>query len=304
MTANATTGRVLAVVNPAAGGGRCGRLAPAALDRLRQAGLDLTVQETRRAGDGTELARAAYAEGVRHFIAVGGDGTSFEIVNGLFPEALATGARPTLGFLPLGTGNSFLRDFTTDGANHAQSALLAGKRRPCDVIRLRTREGDVYFINILSLGFVADVCTLANRRFKRFGELGYGLGVMATVARLTPRPIPFAIDGVTYEQPLAFVSISNSRFTGGKMMMAPGADIADGLADVIVVGALGRAALIRTFPKIFTGLHVEHPAVRASRASSLEFKLDGPCDAMIDGEVITLWPERLDVLPLALEVCV
>ncbi len=311
--------RALAIVNPAAGGGRCGRLAPPALDELRQAGLELAVAETRAPGEATRIARAAYAEGVRHFIAVGGDGTSFEIVNGLYPEALGAAAPPTLGFLPLGTGNSFLRDFTVeararngvearerkgDGASYARAALVEGKRRPCDVIRLRHREGDVYFINILSLGFVADVCTLANRRFKRFGELGYGLGVVATVASLASRPIPFAIDGACFDHPLAFLSVSNSRFTGGKMMMAPGAEISDGWADVIEVGALGRAALIRTFPKIFTGGHVEHPAVRARRARALEFKLDGPRDAMIDGEVIALWPERLDVLPQALEVCV
>lgn len=295
----------LAIVNPAAGGGRCGRLAPEALAALEAAGVRLRVVETHAPGDATRLARAAYAEGVRHFIAVGGDGTGFEIVNGLFPEALAAApdARPTLGFLPLGTGNSFLRDFTSDGASYAKQALLSGLRRPCDVLCLHHREGVTYFINLLSLGFVADVCTVTNRRFKRFGELGYGLGVVVTVAGLSCRPIPFSVDeGPVERDPLAFVSVSNSRFTGGKMMMAPGADIADGFADVVAVGKLGRLALVCTFPKIFDGLHVEHPAVRTQRARGMTFELGGPCDAMIDGEVLSLWPERLEVLHHALEV--
>jgi len=295
--------KFLAIVNPAAGGGRCGRLAEEALASLRAAGLDVDVARTSAAGEGTTLARDAYRAGIRDFIAVGGDGTGFEIVNGLYPEALEGSVRPSLGFLPLGTGNSFLRDFSAGGASYSAESLINGQRRPCDVVRLRHKEGELFYINILSLGFVADVCTLANERFKRFGELGYGLGVVVTVAGLRCAPIPFSVDeGAIHDEPIAFVSINNSRFTGGKMMMAPLADIADGQVDVIVVGRIGRLKLVRTFPKIFGGTHVDDPAVRSMRGRSLAFHVTGPLAAMIDGEVISLWPERLDVLPHALEV--
>ena len=295
--------KTLAIVNPAAGGGRCGKLAPEAIGALRDAGLEIDVIETKRAGDATDIARDAYRRGTSRFVAVGGDGTGFEIVNGVFPEALEGAVRPTLGFLPLGTGNSFLRDFTDQGARYAREALLRGMRRPCDVIRLRHREGEVFYINILSLGFVADVCTVTNARFKRLGELGYGIGVVSTVASLACRPIPYAIDGEAYvEHKLTFVSISNSRFTGGKMMMAPLADVGDGYADVVEVGELGRLALIRTFPKIFSGEHVKHAAVRSARAKAVDFRVTGPLAAMIDGEVLSVWPERLEVLQHALEV--
>ena len=136
-----------------------------------------------------ELAREAYLSGTRRFLAVGGDGTSFEIVNGLFPEA-ETGERPTLGFLPLGTGNSFLRDFTEEGERHAIECIIEDRSRPCDVIRLTHKEGIIYYINILSLGFVADVCTLANRRFKRMGEAGYPLAVVLCLARFKQASSP------------------------------------------------------------------------------------------------------------------
>jgi diacylglycerol kinase family enzyme len=105
----------LAIVNPAAGGGRSRELLGPALERLKAGGIEVKVAATRAAGEATQLAREAYARGVRKFIAVGGDGTSYEIVNGLYPEALS-GERPTLAFLPLGTGNSFLRDFSDRGA--------------------------------------------------------------------------------------------------------------------------------------------------------------------------------------------
>ena len=294
--------RYLAIVNPAAGGGRCGKQAPDALRELRSAGIDVVVEETRKQGDATRIARDGYRNGIRHFIGVGGDGTGYEIVNGLFPEALS-GERPSLGFLPLGTGNSFLRDFTSEGDAYSRRAIREGKMRPCDVVRLSCKEGDVYYINILSLGFVADVCTVANKRFKPLGEAGYGLGVVLTVAGLKCKPIPMALDqGATSRAPYAFVSMNNSRFTGGKMMMAPDADPSDGMVDVITVGELGRMSLIRTFPKIFDGSHLKHPAVSATRAKSIVFDLPGPVDAMIDGEVIALWPQRLDVLHHALDV--
>ena len=296
--------RYLAIVNPAAGGGRCAREAAQVVAELRATGLDVSVAETQSPGDGSRLARAAYRDGVRRFIGVGGDGTSFEIVNGLFPEALE-GERPWLGFLPLGTGNSFLRDFTSEGAVYTRKALLEGRHRPCDVMRLRHRDGDLFYLNLLSFGFVADVCTVANRRFKAFGEAGYGLGVFWKVAGLKCAPIPFALNGGAHdERPLTFISFNNSRFTGGKMMMAPSADTADGLCDVIVVGQLGRLSLLNTFPKIFQGSHVAHPAVQEHKAESVALRVPGPIDAMVDGEVITLWPERIDVMKHALEVCV
>lgn len=295
--------RIFAIVNPAAGGGRCGRLASAALDELRAAGIEVEVRETRAAGDATRITREAFAAGERHFVAVGGDGTGFEIVNGLFPEALSASERPTLGFLPLGTGNSFLRDFSDQGATYAKASLLNGQARPCDVLCLRHREGALYFINILSFGFLADVCSLTNRRFKRFGELGYGLGVMGTLARLHVRPIPYTLDeGSEDARPISFIVISNSRFTGGKMMIAPLADVADGLAEVVVAGPLSRTTIVSTFPRIFKGTHLSHPALSYGRARAIDFNVSGPEDAMIDGEVIPVWPTRLEVLPNALEV--
>lgn len=293
----------LAIVNPAAGGGRCGKLAPAALESLKATGAQVEVAYTRAAGEATQIAREAFARGVRDFIAVGGDGTSFEIVNGLFPEALGAAHKPTLGFLPLGTGNSFLRDFTTDGANYALEALREGTRRPCDVIRLRHRDGDLYFINILSFGFLADVCSLTNRRFKQFGEAGYAMGVAVKLVELPCRPIPYALDGgVLDARPLSFIVISNSRFTGGKMMIAPGAEVADGFAEVVVAGKLSRLSFMATFPKIFEGEHLSHPGLTASRARAIQFNVERMEDAMIDGEVIPVWPESLEVLSNALEV--
>jgi YegS/Rv2252/BmrU family lipid kinase len=295
----------LAIVNPAAGGGRCGRMAKSALDKLRAAGVELQVSETTGPGQATALARSAYARGCRQFIAVGGDGTACEIVNGLFPEA-TTGERAALGFLPLGTGNSFLRDFTDRGADHAADAIIAGRRQASDVLRLSHAAGELYFINLLSMGFAADAAVAANRRFKRLGEFGYVLGVLLCLARLRRRSFPLRADGDAEmdRRRCLFLSFNNSKFTGGKMMIAPQASTSDGLIEYVRWGPVGRLQLVRNFSALFDGSHITHPQASRRAVRRVEFALEAPVDVMVDGEVLTLDCRRIEVLPGALDVLV
>lgn len=274
-----------------------------ALQRLRAAGLAIDVAETQCAGDATRIAREEYGRGRRHFIAVGGDGTSYEVVNGLFPEA-STGEHPTLGFLPLGTGNSFLRDFSKHGIEHAIEALIAVKRQRCDVLRLRHREGTIHYINLLSVGFPADVATLRARRFSGRGEFGYVISIFLGLARLQRRPFPVRTDGETEfdQRPCLFLTFNNSKFTGGTMMIAPKAEVNSGLIEYVRWGAIGRLRLIGNLPKLYDGTHIHHPLAERKAVKRVEFDLAAPVDVMVDGEVLTLQCEELDVLPGALDV--
>ncbi len=293
----------LAIVNPAAGGGRRRKMLGPALERLRAGGVAVDVAETQGPGDATRIAREAYGSGRRRFIAVGGDGTSYEIVNGLFPEA-GTGERPTLGFLPLGTGNSFLRDFSNRGAQHAIESLIAGKRKDCDVLRLRHRGGVIHYINLLSVGFPADVATLRARRFSGHGELGYFISILLELARFQRRPFPVRVDGETEfdRRRCLFLTFNNSKFTGGTMMIAPQAEVNSGRIEYVRWGAIGRLGLIRNLPTLYDGTHVQHPLAERRALQRVEFDLDAPVDVMVDGEVLTLHCEELDALPAALNV--
>jgi len=297
--------KTLAIINPAAGFGKCARLLGPALDRLRAAGLHFDAAYTERARHATELAREAYRSGYRKFIAVGGDGTSFEIVNGLFPEAANGGVKPSLGFLPLGTGNSFLRDFTDEGAEFALRAIIEERRQGCDVIRLQHKEGEVFYINILSLGFVADVCTLANDRFKALGAAGYPLAVVLCLMNFRKRQFRLKLDGVAENDPpqTALLIFNNSKYTGGRMMLAPNADTRDGLIE-IVRWSSDRFDFIRNFPKCYDGTHVSHPLVWVGRARHIDLDFQEPVEIMIDGEVMRVQCQSLEVLPSALEVMV
>ena len=307
----------LAIINPAAGGGRCRELVGPALDRLRAAGIALEMVETHAAGEATKIARDAYARGYRKFLAVGGDGTSYEVVNGLFPESRSQvsgviSQEPgheqiaTLGFLPLGTGNSFLRDFGDQGVEHAMEALMAHRSRPCDVLRLTHRDGVLYFINLLSVGFASDVNILRHRRFQGWGHAGYWVSILLSLARLKRRPFPVRADEQAEfdRRPCLFLSFNNSKFTGGTMMIAPNASTSDGLIDYVRWGPIGRLGLIQNLGGLYDGTHVNHRLAETSKTQRVEFQLDSPIDVMVDGEALTLHCEKIDVLPAALKVVV
>ena len=299
------TEKFFAVVNPAAGSGRCGKLAPAALNRVREIGIDLEIAETTRPGEATALARAAYARGFRNFLAVGGDGTAFEIVNGIFPESESQG-RAALGFLPLGTGNSFLRDFTTRGVEHTIEALREGRRRPCDVIRLQHADGELFFINMLNLGFAAEAGEIANRRFKRWGQIGYVFGVFARLAWLEHAAFPHRLEDASDwdRRACLFLAFGNSKFTGGNMMIAPNADPADRRIEYVRWSPLGRLRLLWNFPRLFTGTHIKHPLASRAATKSIELDFDQPVNVIVDGEVMRLKCRSVEVLPSALDVLV
>ena len=295
----------LAVINPAAGGGRCRNLVAPALDRLRSGGIALEIAETEGPGQASEIVRQASARGYRKFIAVGGDGTSYEIVNGLFPQH-GSRERPTLAFLPLGTGNSFLREFTERGVEHAIEALLAGRSQPCDVLRMRHAEGVIHYINLLSMGFAADVAALRARRFRSWGELGYQSSIFVSLLRLQRRPFPLRVDMAAEmdRRPCLFLTFNNSKFTGGTMMIAPQAEVNDGLIEYVRWGPIGRIGLIRNLPTLYDGTHVHHPLAERRSAKQIDFYLDAAVDVMVDGEVLSLQCKTLDVLPAVINVVV
>ncbi len=300
------SGKFFALVNPAAGSGRCGRLAGPALEELRKAGIEIEAVETRAPGDGVSQVKKAWAQGFRRFLAVGGDGTSYEIVNGLFPQAAVPQVRDraTLAFLPLGTGNSFLRDFSDRGAEYARAALLEGRSRPCDVLRLTHKEGVLHYINLLSMGFAADVASVTNRRLKPLGPLAYWAGILICLARLDRRVFPLRVDGAaeTDRRRCLFLSFNNSKFTGGKMMIAPDARTDDGLVEFVRWGPIGRLPLLWNLHTLYDGSHLKHPLAERRGARRIDFALDAPVDVMVDGESLTLHCQTLEVLPGALDV--
>jgi diacylglycerol kinase (ATP) len=295
--------RFFAIVNPAAGGGRSAKLAGPALAHLREKGLKIDVIASTSQGHGVPLAREAYDQGYRRFLAVGGDGTAHEILNGVL-VGRSDVQRIALGFLPLGTGNSFLRDFTKEGAAASLQALIEGRTRSVDLLRLTHAAGEIYSFNLLSVGFTADVAALTNRMFKPFGDLGYLLGVFVRVVQLRRRSMALRCDSDAEwnEERSLFLTFNNSKYTGGTMLIAPDADPSDGLIEFVRWGPIGRLGLLRTLPRLYDGSHINHPLASRRAVRHVEFKEGAPIDVMIDGEVVTVECRAIDVVPAAVDV--
>jgi diacylglycerol kinase (ATP) len=295
--------RFFTIVNPAAGGGRSAKLAGPALARLREKNLPVDIFASTGPSHAAQLAREAYDQGYRRFLAVGGDGTAHEILNGVFANRSSM-ERVALGFLPLGTGNSFLRDFAKDGAEASLQALMENRTRAVDLLRLTHAAGETYSFNLLSVGFTADVAALTNRAFKPFGHLGYLLGVFVRVVQLRRRSFALRCDDDQEwdERRSLFLTFNNSKYTGGTMLIAPQADPTDGLIEFVRWGPIGRLGLLRNLPRLYDGTHIEHPLASRRAVRRVEFRDPAPVDIMIDGEVATLECRSLDVLPAAVDV--
>jgi diacylglycerol kinase (ATP) len=299
------TEKFIAIVNPAAGGGRAAKLAGSVLSRLKEAGLGIDSIASLGPGHASELASEAYLQGYRKFLAVGGDGTAHEIINGIFAREQAV-EHVELGFLPLGTGNSFLRDFTEKGEESSFEALRVGRKRGVDLLRLRHAGGTLYALNLLSVGFTADVGAITNRMFKPFGRLGYLLGVFVKVVQLKRRAFKMRCDDDREwdERRCLFLTFNNSKYTGGAMLIAPNADPSDGLIEYVRWGPIGRLGLVRMLPRLYDGTHIEHPLASRRGVKRVEFALEEPVDVMVDGEIVTLHCKELEILSGALDVFV
>jgi len=292
--------KTLLIVNPAAGHGRGRKVFEQLQPRLRDVfpGLDVRVSE--RPGHAVEIGREAADAGYDRLICLGGDGTPYEVLNGIY-----AGGRPSrrfeIGQIPAGTGNSFLRDFGITTADQALAAILEGRCRRADLVEFTFRDNGKtvrrFALNIIGVGLIADILQLTNERLKFLGAAGYSLAVLIRLIRGMRNRIAIEADGRRIEVADSALVVSNSKFTGGKMMIAPPADTADGQADLVLFNGVNRRQIVAIFAGVFSGKHVTHPKVDLLRAASISVESDPPLRLMADGELIGWTPLRLRILP-------
>jgi len=296
--------RPLFIVNPVAGGGR-GRRAQAAITEFLgpQAGTDAEFAITERPGHAVDLARDGAASGFDPIVAVGGDGTVHEVANGLLAFA---GSIPSLAVIPIGTGNDFARSVgIPTGLREAVEVAVggAGVAREIDAARC----GDEYFVGVAGAGFDARVARAVNAApaWMKIGALPFVFYTLREIVRNRNPELVIELDGRTVlRQRSLLVSVSNCRFSGGGMQLAPGAEPDDGLLDVCVVGDASVAEVVRLLPRVFSGGHVRHPKVAIHRASRIRILGPAEVQAQADGELIGGLPLDISVMPRALRVLV
>lgn len=292
---------MIIIVNPKAG--RLGKMNPSSKisSFFQKQSIPFQFIETKSQGHASALSREYYEKGYRDFICLGGDGTLYEMVNGFFQNRDQVDA-VRLGVVPTGTGNSFLKDFS-DSIDQTLQAILQKKTKSCDVVEVIHTKGKLYFVNIFSFGFTSDVGKLRNDYFSFAGHSGYILAVIFKVLSLRSSLYRLKFDDAEkMEVDSTFISINNTRFTGGNMMMAPQALPNDGKVDVIDVKKMGRIQLLQAFPKIFQGTHTRLPEVKSTQAHTIEFDFSREIPVMVDGELIEIQPLSLRVLAQGIHI--
>jgi YegS/Rv2252/BmrU family lipid kinase len=294
--------RTLVVVNPAAGGGRSRRAWPRLRDALARAGLDFDWVATAAAGDGVRLAHEGVRAGHRLVVAVGGDGTVNEVVNGV------TGAEglplATTGAVLTGRGRDTCRNFGVPTRwPDAAAALVSGRDAVFDLGLAAWEDGRRrYFVGAAGAGFDAAVAARAAAVAAR-GTVPYLCAVLATVHASQPRPATIGVDGAPErETSLTAAIVANARYFGGGMKIAPQADPTDGLLDLVVLGALGRLEMLCWLPTIYWGRHLANPRITTRRAAAVVVEAPVPLPTQVDGELGGATPVTVTVARRALRL--
>ncbi|MHB8756613.1 MAG: diacylglycerol/lipid kinase family protein [Bacillota bacterium] len=284
----------LVIVNRLAGHGRAAGIWEQIRPVLLARGSEYEWVETLRPGHATELARDAVSRGFQRVIALGGDGTVHETVNGLALSPIV------LGVIPAGTGNDFAKTLALP-RNPAQAlaAIDSGRVRRIDL----ARANDRYYMNVAGVGFDAEVAGEANRIPKYIkGAFGYVVSIFRVLPRYSPVSLRIDLDGRILEQPCLLVSAGNGRYYGGGLKICPEAIPDDGLLDVIVGGDLGKAETLAVLPRVFVGTHITHPKVKTYRAVKVRIESPVPLLVQADGEIIGQTPVTFELIPGALAV--
>lgn len=300
MVSDINVRRVVLLVNPTSGAGRGGRNAPIAAARLRDAGIEVVEATGSSAEASAAAAQAALAEGADALIACGGDGT----VN--LAVQLVAGTDTPLGIIPVGTGDDNARTLgiPLDDIPAAADVIARGHLRTVDLGHVSTVDGaERWFLGVMSSGFDSLVNERANRLRWPPGKARYLVAIVAELSVFRPLPYRVTIDGTSHDGEAMLVAVGNGISYGGGMKVCPAAVVDDGELSVTFLGKVSKPTFLKVFPRVFSGTHVEHPAVHEYAGSDITLDAPGQV-AYADGERVGHLPVHVTVRPGALQAIV
>jgi YegS/Rv2252/BmrU family lipid kinase len=308
--------KTFAVINPKSAGGKTGRDAATIAKKLADATGPVTVAMTSGPMDAARITTHALREGYERVVAVGGDGTINEVVNGFFHNGMPINSEAEFALLNLGTGGDFRKTFDIAAGFDASLARIAeGRARRIDVGRLSFvsadgKTGTRHFANIASFGMSGDVVDRVNRAalMKRLtGRFVYTWGSLMSLLRYKAKPVRLKVDNVFDEVvSISTCAVCNGQFFGGGMRVAPDASPDDGLLDVIVIGDAPTRDVMKAMNQLYTGAHVTNPNVKVFRGKTV---IATPVEATegkavlieADGELPGRLPAMFEVMHKALK---
>jgi YegS/Rv2252/BmrU family lipid kinase len=296
-----------AIVNPRSAGGRTGRSWPALLRKLPR---NLEVRMTTGPGEATHLTRHALREGFDRILAVGGDGTVNEVVNGFFDLDAPVNPHASLAVIPLGTGGDFRRSLGIENLETAIDILIDGQAAPIDIGRLRYRahSGEMkvrYFANVVSFGMGGQVAERAKNILSRVsGKAAFMYATGEVFLRYSPKMVEIRLDGepAGVRFGILNIAIGNGRYHGGGMHVCPRAKLDDGLLEVTVIEALGMLELMLDMKFLYSDNLYVHPKTRHFQARTVAAEAAVPVSIEVDGEPLGTLPVEISLLPRAIPV--
>ena len=299
--------KTVAIVNPTAGYRRARRLWPRLLASVGELGANVATWWTEWPGQAETLAARARREGFDRVVAVGGDGTLLEVVNGLWWEP--RGPLPSVGVVPFGTGCDYVRSFDLGPTLRDKVMTALGEVTltvSLGLVRLQGSDGQPrqrVFVNVMGLGLDARVITrFRQQRLRLPGKTGYFLSGFKELGRLRHHRITGALDGRPLETDAMLVAIGLGRYFGGGMMITPKASPQSGHFHVVLAQKLNRLQLLGLLPGLYFGKHLNHPRVTAAYAGQITITADPPAYVEAEGEVEGLTPLEVAIIPQALRI--
>lgn len=294
-------GPMILICNARSGRGGVARSLPEVERHLRERKLEYELRHTEGPGHATELAREALRSGVRFLVAVGGDGTVHEVVNGMIEDDAPVDPNAVLGVVAAGTGSDFIKTFGIRSIPSAAVAHLDGDHSfKIDIGKVTYQQNGSevvrYFPNIAEAGLGADVVARAARLPRWLGPTVYLFAFWLTMRKHKVARVEVDLVDRTYQGPMNNLVVANGQFFGGGMKIAPKAAPTDGLLDVQIEHARKKDA-IAMMPKVFKGAHLPHPDVKEAKRVRVSITADRPLLIEADGEVLGYTPARFEVLP-------
>ncbi|MFN8101315.1 MAG: diacylglycerol kinase [Mycobacterium sp.] len=300
MTSHRAIRSVTVLTNPMAGHGNAPHATERAVAQFQRRGVDVVGIVGTDADHARRLIDEALAHGTDALVVVGGDG-----VISLALQALAQGDVP-LGIIPAGTGNDHAREYRlpTSDPEAAADIVVDGCVETVDLGRIDGNGAHKWFGTVMAAGFDSLVSDRVNRMSWPHGRMRYNLAMVAEISKLRLLPFRLSFDGADeVEMPLTLAAFGNTRSYGGGMRICPNADHADGLLDVTMVHSASRTRLIRLFPTVFKGTHVDLDEVTTARARSVYVDSPG-INAYADGDFAMPLPVTVSAVPGALRILV
>jgi YegS/Rv2252/BmrU family lipid kinase len=304
------TFRTKFIVNPASANGSTRRVWARIEAILRRDFAPPVVSFTDRSNHATELARKALKAGAEMVVAVGGDGTINEVVNGFFEAGALINPDAVLGVISRGTGSDFIKTLGIPKEIEAACQTLLGRTtRKCDAGRFTCLDRDGkdmerYFINIADFGIGGETVERVNRTTKAFGGfVSFLYGVLSTLVAYEGKRVKVRVDDVYATEKLVNnVVVANGQFFGGGMWIAPDARIDDGFFDILVVEHMSFLESLNSIPKLYKGTHIGNSKVEHLRGKTVIAESSEVVLLDVEGEQIGRLPARFEIIPASINV--